>query len=226
VADIEELNGETISFSQVYRVLKELEDRGKVRRGYFIEGLGGSQFALPGAVDILRNDAADRTRIAEAALNGKTSFTGGTSRASIEGTFPARSTNSERPGVELARSALLLAATDPANPYGAALPWPTVTDVTHRPGRKAGAIVVLVNGELALYVERGGRSLLTFGKPELLAPAISQLANTAAQGKIGKLTITRINGVGALQAVKDKAPIALALQSAGFAVTPSGLRLR
>ena len=57
--------------------------------------------------------------------------------------------------------ATVLAATDPANAYGAALPWPALAvDVSHRPGRKAGAVVVMVDGELVLYLERGGKSLL------------------------------------------------------------------
>ncbi|MCL1800370.1 MAG: DEAD/DEAH box helicase, partial [Promicromonosporaceae bacterium] len=200
VAPLEGLGPGGTSFPQLYQVLKELEERGKVRRGYFVEGLGGSQFASPGAVDLLRSDAADRTRITEAPAN--------------------------RYGVELAKSTLLLAATDPANPYGAALPWPAaVGDVTARPGRKAGAVVVLANGELALYVERGGRTLLTFGAPEILEPALGQLVAATTTGKFGRLTIQKVNGEPALQAVKAKSEVATALVNAGFAVTPSGLRV-
>jgi ATP-dependent Lhr-like helicase len=127
----------------VYRVLKELEERGRVRRGYFIEGLGGSQFAVPGAVDMLRADFTDRTRIFQEPEGGTNNATG--EPFEVEKRNPA---GSQRPSVELARSALLLAATDPANPYGAALPWPTNPDRAQRPGRKAGAVVVLVNGDL------------------------------------------------------------------------------
>ena len=106
-------------FGHVYRVLAALEESGQVRRGYFVEHLGGSQFALPGAVDELRA-AAPR------------------------------------------HHAVVLAATDPANPYGAALGWPAAA-AGHRPGRTAGALVALVDGDLTFYLERGGRTVLSFG---------------------------------------------------------------
>jgi ATP-dependent Lhr-like helicase len=117
-------------FAAVYPVLAALEERGAARRGYFVEGLGAAQFAVPGAVDRLRALQEDSSR-----------------------TSPR---------------ALVLAATDPANPYGAALPWPerVVEEAEpgpgHRPGRKAGALVVTVGGELTIYVERGGRTLLSY----------------------------------------------------------------
>ncbi|MCW2639997.1 MAG: putative ATP-dependent helicase, partial [Dactylosporangium sp.] len=131
-------------FAGVYPVLAALEERGAARRGYFVEGLGAAQFALPGAVDRLR------------------SF-----------------------GEGAESDTLVLAATDPANPYGAALPWPErVVDAGdgesagHRPGRKAGALTVLVDGELALYVERGGRTLRSFvdGSDALAAAALGLAA--------------------------------------------------
>ncbi|HEX2301662.1 MAG TPA: DEAD/DEAH box helicase, partial [Pseudonocardiaceae bacterium] len=105
-------------FAGVYRVLRAMEESGRCRRGYVVEGLGAAQFAVPGAIDRLRALATPPTE---------------------------------------AGSALLLAAADPAQPYGAALPWPsTVGAAKHRPGRKAGALVALVDGAAVLYLERGG----------------------------------------------------------------------
>jgi ATP-dependent Lhr-like helicase len=115
-------------------------------------------------------------------------------------------------------AALALAATDPANPYGAALPWPPLEG--HRPGRKAGALVVLVDGELALYVERGGKTVLTFGDPALFPPAARALA-AAVRRSGGRIRIEQADGdfvVGT--ALGD------ALVEAGFSATPQGLRLR
>ncbi|MEQ6902635.1 ATP-dependent helicase [Nocardioides sp. YIM 152588] len=121
--------------------------------------------------------------------------------------------------------ALALAATDPANPYGAALPWPEVAqDGGHRPGRKAGAIVVLVDGDLVLYVERGGRTLLTWSEePDLLGPAAEALSTTVRRGNLGRLTVERADGVPLLG---SSSPLRDALGSAGFVATPRGLRLR
>ncbi len=124
------------------------------------------------------------------------------------------------------RSALVLAATDPANPFGAALPWPDRADDTtttgHRPGRKAGAIVVLVDGTLALYVERGGRTLLTFTTDPLrIQPAVDALALAVRDGALGKLTVERADGEHILGS-----PLSAALEAAGFHATPRGLRLR
>ncbi|BBH15842.1 DEAD/DEAH box helicase [Nocardioides baekrokdamisoli] len=119
-------------------------------------------------------------------------------------------------------AAVTLAATDPANPYGAALPWPATAD-GHRPGRKAGAVVVLVDGELALYVERGGKTLLTFAVDDLGAAAGS-LAAAARAGALGRLTIQKADGSAVLGG--GETPIRAALEAAGFVVTPRGLRLR
>ncbi|MFP3713616.1 DEAD/DEAH box helicase [Puerhibacterium sp. TATVAM-FAB25] len=213
--------GVTPEFRAVYRVLTELEERGAVRRGYFVEGLGGSQFAVPGAVDQVRTDAADRSRALEALVDDAGAGAGTTRRA--------------EPG------AVLLAATDPANPYGAALAWPPSSAVTgpeaadgdgasaHRPGRKAGAVVVLVDGELALFVERGGRTVLSFGRgdggdPARLAAAAAALAAATRAGRLGRVTVQRVDGVAALTAARDRTPAAAALLDAGFAVTPRGLR--
>ncbi|MFN2432394.1 MAG: DEAD/DEAH box helicase [Gemmatimonadota bacterium] len=181
------LAGETVpgGFAAVYPVLKAFEDGGRCRRGYFVEGLGGAQFALLGAVDRMRS-------LVEVP-----------------------------PGEPRAQ---LLAATDPANPYGAALPWPErgAEDGGHRPGRKAGAVVVLVDGELVVYVERGGRTLLTFSEAEgLVRPAAEALAAAAKAGVLGRIAVERADGEAVLET-----PLAQALVEAGFRPTARGLRAR
>ena len=116
---------------------------------------------------------------------------------------------------------LVLAACDPANPYGAALPWPERDG--HRPGRKPGALVTLVNGHLVFYVERGGRTLLSFtDDPEVLSPAAAALARSVRLGQLGRLTVERADG----QHVFGSAAVSTSLRQAGFVMTPSGLRLR
>jgi ATP-dependent Lhr-like helicase len=197
-------------FAAVYRVLKAFEESGRCRRGYFVEGLGAAQFAVSGAVDRLRTMATEAERHL--------------------GSYDA--TSAPAP----AARALLLAATDPANPFGAALPWPTrgedaastgtstSTATGHRPGRKAGALVVLVDGELAVYVERGGRTLLTFtDEAGPLQLAVDALALAVRDGHLGRLTVERADGVGVL---RHGSPLGSALESAGFHATPRGLRLR
>ncbi|MFF1904176.1 ATP-dependent helicase [Kitasatospora sp. NPDC058218] len=199
-------------FAGVYRVLAAMEERGRARRGYFVEGLGGAQFAMDGAADRLRsvNGRLERARAAE---------------------WPAGPA-AEPPQV------LVLAAADPANAYGAALPWPdppatpgagepeagkeTKEARAHRPGRKAGALVVLVDGELSLYVERGGKSLLAWPEDEgTLAAATAALASAVRAGALGSVTVERANGVPALGSA-----LGAALEEAGFHATPRGLRLR
>src|SRR5690606_10749335 len=168
-------------FGAAYRALATLEESGQCRRGYFVEGLGAAQFALPGAVDRLRGAAAE----------------------------------SEQP------TAPVLSACDPANPYGAALGWPDRAG--HRPGRKPGALVVLVDGELIFYVERGGRTLLSFSdRPEALGPAAQALAGAVRRGQLGRLTVQRADG----DHVFESEPVRNALQDAGFTMTPQGLRIR
>jgi ATP-dependent Lhr-like helicase len=176
-------------FAAIYPVLRAMEESGQCRRGYFVEGLGAAQFALPGAVDRMRAVLKDMS--------------------------------SER--------AVVLAAADPAQPYGAALTWPERPgDVPedahrgHRPGRKAGALVVLSGGALVLYVERGGKTLLSWtDDPDVLAPAAAALAGAIHDGALGRLSVERADGGG----VYDS-PLAQALESAGFRPTPRGLRLR
>jgi ATP-dependent Lhr-like helicase len=120
------------------------------------------------------------------------------------------------------RHAVTLAATDPANPYGAALGWPRRDGVSHRPGRKAGGLVVIVDGDLVLYLERGGRTVLSFSDdPEVLRAAASDLAVTARARRLETLTVEKVNGEGVYGT-----EFALALNEAGFVVTPRGYTLR
>ena len=121
---------------------------------------------------------------------------------------------------------MVLAAADPANPYGAALPWPEVmAEEKHRPARRAGAMVALVDGEIVLYAERGGKTLLSFTEDaDVLASAAQGFAAAVTRGGLGAMTVQRIDGAEALAAAGS--PVAQALEGAGFAATPSGLRLR
>jgi ATP-dependent helicase Lhr and Lhr-like helicase len=144
-------------FSMLYDQLSLLETLGIARRGYFIEGLGGAQFALPGAVERLRAQPTDDDDA----------------------------------------TPLVLAATDPAQPYGAALPWPKRDEEERRrPARVAGAHVVLVGAEPVLYVERGGKGIVTLtdAEDERLSPAFAALADHVQKGRIKKLSLERVDG--------------------------------
>ncbi|MFI1825864.1 ATP-dependent helicase [Streptomyces sp. NPDC020412] len=136
----------------------------------------------------------------------------------------AAATARERGDEHTAPRAVVLAAADPANAYGAALSWPDPPDgAGHKPGRKAGSLVVLVDGDLALYLERGGKTLLAWPDPEspALHSAAQALAEAARAGALGTVTVERANGASALTS-----PYARALETAGFHATPRGLRLR
>nr|MBA2529243.1 DEAD/DEAH box helicase [Euzebyales bacterium] len=171
-------------FGAVYKVLTAMEESGRCRRGYFVEGLGGAQFALPGAVDRLR-------AVREPDLDAD------------------------------AAAPVALAATDPANPYGATLPW-IQTSARHRPRRVAGAHVVLVAGRLVLYAERGGRSLLTFSDDtEVLAPAAMALSELVEAGRVQALQLHRIDGADLANG--DDHPVVTQLRAAGFVDHPRGL---
>jgi ATP-dependent Lhr-like helicase len=199
----ERLAGGFAAFSPV---LRALEDAGKIRRGHFVEGLTGAQFAHAGAVDRLR------------------------------------AARDPEPGQEV----LALAAVDPANPYGALLPWPGAGDAgrdddaasdTAAPRRTAGARIVLVYGEPVLYVERGGRRLRIFPAPagmsdgsplassdgaidaDTLAAAVAALRD-AGRGRRRPLRIERVNGVPALRST-----MADELRRAGFRMEPGALVL-
>lgn len=169
-------------FALAYKVLAGLEETGRTRRGYFVEGLGAAQFATPATVDRLRTFAADPE----------------------EGATPI---------------AVTLGATDPANPYGAALGWPQAEG--HRAGRKAGALVVLVDGALEIYVERGGKTVLTFTADEQRLAAAAESLTAAVRRAGGRLRIEKIDGAFSLGT-----PFGNSLVAAGFAPTPQGLRLR
>ncbi|MEV5604538.1 DEAD/DEAH box helicase [Streptomyces sp. NPDC052299] len=137
----------------------------------------------------------------------------------------AVSTARDRTEPGAAPRALVLAAADPANAYGAALPWPEPPDgAGHKPGRKAGSLVVLVDGELTLYMERGGKTLLAWptdpDDPALRAAA-GALASAARAGALGTVTVERTNGASSLTS-----PLGRTLEAAGFLATPRGLRLR
>jgi ATP-dependent Lhr-like helicase len=164
-------------FSALYPELSQLETLGTARRGYFVEGLGGAQFALPGAVERLRSQSAGE----------------------------------ERP--------LVLAAVDPAQPYGATLPWPASD---RRPQRVAGAHVVLIGGEPIVYLERGGRALqtlVTAGDPRLDHALVALVADVRA-GRIKRLALQKVDGSDALTS-----PLAPALLALGFQEGPRRMTL-
>jgi ATP-dependent Lhr-like helicase len=170
-------------FAAVYPVLRAMEEAGKLRRGHFVEGFEGAQFAFAGAVDQLR-----------AARDGEVA------------------------------PAVVLAAADPANPYGAVLPWPAPSaPEAGRPRRTAGAAVVLVDGAPVLYLERSGRGVLTFpsaGGPEALTRAAEALRGLFADRRRRALRVERIDGAPALGA-----PGRSAFERAGFRAEYKGLAL-
>jgi len=166
-------------FAALYPVFRQMEDAGKVRRGSFIDGLAGAQFALPGVVDRLR---------------------------------ASRDAGNEKD------KAVTLAATDPANPYGATLPWPAHAQA--RPRRATGAKVVLVDGKLVFFLEKGKKSLLTFVgvDDERALHLASQSLRAAGDGR--SLLLSRVDGDDAKDAdIKD------ALLRAGFERDMQRLRL-
>jgi ATP-dependent Lhr-like helicase len=161
-------------FAGLYPVLSAMEDTGRVRRGYFVEGLGGSQFALPGALDRLRaGDAA---------------------------------------------GAVTLAAADPANPYGAALPWPD--HPAGRPSRSAGAHVILLDGRLGAFIERGGRRLLAFADDADDQAAVAHALAGLAR-RLRRRVLSTVDGGPAVSSA-----LAAALAAAGFVPSYRGMSLR
>ncbi|MGD2101755.1 MAG: DEAD/DEAH box helicase [Acidimicrobiia bacterium] len=161
-------------FSALYPVYSHLEETGRIRRGYFVEGLGGSQFALPGAVDRLRSETTTGLSV--------------------------------------------IAATDPANPYGGALPWPDIEDV--RLARDAGAYVLLHDGDLVGYLDKGRRGLTLIDVSADQFGEISRaLADVAVRYR--RLTLTTVNGQPA-----NSSPLAAPLGEWGFATAPRGLTYR
>ena len=164
----------TPSFTVAYKVMAAMEQRGLLRRGYFVEKAGGAQFALPGVVDELRAAPAD--------------------------------------------VAYLLAAVDPANPYGVTVAWPPVRG--GRPARRAGAMVVLRAGKLICYLERGARTLLTFtaATDDDLAVGLRLIGEAVDAGHLDPVSLTRIDESAAL----TDQPRARLLKALGFAPTPQG----
>ncbi|MEM9488891.1 MAG: DEAD/DEAH box helicase, partial [Myxococcota bacterium] len=224
VTGIEPMTG---GFSATYRVLKLMEEAGKVRRGYFIEGLGGAQFAFPGAVDRLRG-----TRVDSAPDRGR-----------------GRDSDSddERRGDSDGERVVLLSAIDPANPYGWLLPWPGPAGDGDRadeaggeggagdsragmraangarPRRIAGAVVVLVAGEAVLFIDKGGRRLLTFpaaAARERLVEAARALEPLARRRRGKYLRLDTIDGEAARTSRHTQA-----LLEAGFFADHRGLVL-
>lgn len=145
-------------FSPLYGVLKTMEESGQVRRGYFVEGLGGAQFASPGAIDRLRGARREDDAPLEAS------------------------------------EVLILASTDPAQAYGGVLAWPEGVAGAPRPRRAAGTWVVLVGGELTLFVGTHGRQVLTFGDGDRLALAVRALAARFQRSR-RRIRIEKIDGV-------------------------------
>ena len=218
-------------FSQLYRIYSAAEDRALVRRGYFIEGLGAAQFAAPATVDLLRSTADSLSVPTGPQGFGASAYTPQrTDTERVYGTF----------------TVTLLAATDPANPYGAALSWPAIPSfahegegtVKHRPARKAGACVVLVDGAPVLYVERGAKTLLAFTTdPVLLEAAAPALARLVSAGGAEKISVEKVNDVELLGTHTLSASgseivehpveaLRAALQAQGFYATVRGLSLR
>ncbi len=224
-------------FSQLYRIYSAAEDRALVRRGYFIEGLGAAQFAAPTTVDLLRS-TADSLSIPA----GPQGF-GATQGFGASAYTPQRTDTEQVYGTF---TVTLLAATDPANPYGAALSWPAIPSfahegegtVKHRPARKAGACVVLVDGAPVLYVERGAKTLLAFTTdPILLEAAAPALARLVSAGGAEKISVEKVNDVELLGTHTLSASgseivehpvetLRAALQAQGFYATVRGLSLR
>ena len=173
--------GITGGFSMLYDALQQLETLGVCRRGYFVEGLGGAQFALPGAVERLR----------------------------------AQQASEEAPPV-------VLAATDPAQPYGAALPWPKRDQEKRRPARVRGAYVVLAGAEPVVYVEKGGRGLALLVEPAdpRMRGALEALVAFIAGGRGRKLSLEKIDGESIIGSALEELLVEL-----GFRQGPTKLTL-
>ena len=188
--------GIVAGFAGVYPVLKAMEEQGQIRRGYFVAGLGAAQFATHAAVDRLRQF--------------RSVSDGSGSDAAVGSAFGA---TSEPPGPPF-----VLAATDPAQPYGAALPWP---DNAGRPTRSAGARVVLADGHPVAWLDRSGRNLVTFPAAGDHPEWVAAVAGLVRSGRVRRLEITAVDG----------APVAESswadpLREAGFLDGYRGLILR
>ncbi|MDA9913018.1 DEAD/DEAH box helicase [Candidatus Nanopelagicales bacterium] len=177
-------------FGPNYRALRALEEKGHSRRGYFVSGLGGAQFALAPAIDAAR---------------------------SLEVPPVGQLFRQEQPQ----RTVAILAAADPANPYGAALAWPDTTS-PGRPGRKAGAFVVLVQGRPVVYAESGGSAMTIWDQePAEVQDALTALVRAVSGQELRPMTVKRING----QLAHENSLGSILVQAGAFA-TPSGIKIR
>ncbi len=176
-------------FTNVYGVLKVLEERGQVRRGYFVDGLGAAQFAIPGAVDRLRS---------------------------------ARETPDPLLHPEDVPDPIVLATTDPANPYGGTLPWP---ETAGRPARNASSLVVLRAGRLLAWFDRRGHHLVTF--PETLVDTswAAALMSLVPNGRAKSIEVRKVNG-DTLTGPDAPEGLVEVLRAAGFADGYRGMTYR
>jgi ATP-dependent Lhr-like helicase len=175
-------------FTAVYGVLKVLEERGQVRRGYFVTGLGAAQFALPGAVDRLRS------------VREVPTGPDGTDSGDLE-------------------PPLVLATTDPAQPYGAALAWP---ESAGRPARAAGSLLVLRAGRPLVWMDRRGHHLVLFPAARDDSTWADALASLVKDGRLRSLEVRTVDG----EPVASAQDVASALHRVGFADGYRGLVLR
>jgi ATP-dependent Lhr-like helicase len=185
-------------FSAIYDALKTLEESGRVRRGYFAAELGAIQFAMPGAVDLLRS-------LRPGMLN-------------VDGDK---------------HEVVMLAASDPANPYGTLLRWPAAPEEGSSLTRSVGARVVLVDGALTAYLRRGNPNiqlLLPEEEPqrsqyarvlaEFLVAQVQRDDNPEGRGRTSML-VASVNGVPVAEH-----PLARFLLDAGFQAAPVGFNVR
>jgi ATP-dependent helicase Lhr and Lhr-like helicase len=184
VAAAEDLPG---GFSAVYEVFRALEERGRIRRGYFVAGVGAMQFAQPAAVEMLRSLANEPDEA----------------------------------------EVVILAATDPANPYGTLLRWPTADAGNVRGAtRTVGAMVILINGALAAWISRGGRQLLVWlpddepARSHTARALAGRLAELARDPLFGGLLVGELNGMPAASH-----PLGLYLVEAGFSPSALGYQM-
>jgi len=208
--------GQAGGFAGVYPILKVLEERGQVRRGYFVAGLGAAQFASPGAVDRLRAAGAEiDSGSADGSTHGAPIRSGPDIGARTPFVPDPDRWEAERQAREPA--AWVLAAVDPAQPFGAALRWP---ESSGHPARAMGAFVVIVDGDACAYLERGGRSLLTFpastGHPEW----VEALATLVGSGRVRRLRVESIDGAAAVSSAWSEP-----LRRVGFVEGYKGLTL-
>jgi len=168
-------------FAGLYPVLKAMEESGKIRRGYFVAGLGAAQFASPGAEELIRD------------------------RGRAPGDAP---------------EVVVLAATDPANPYGAALPWPKQSPSGARPQRVAGARVIVGDGALLGYLGRGGQQLMTFlpdAEPQRTAARAALVEGLAKMAAFGPVFVAGVDG-----RPTGQSELAEPLRAAGFSPSSRG----